>query len=123
VQGKNSQGGFWKIGIKNPFRQEEIVKVVYLKKNEGIATSGTYIRGQHLYNPKNRKEKLNEVISISVIAKNVYEADRFATAAFVMQKDGINFIEKLDGFEGYIIDKNGVATMTSNFEKYVQINR
>ena len=119
VEGKNAEKNPWKIGIKNPFNTSEVVRVVYLDKNQGIATSETYIRGQHIYNPKNRKEKMNEIVSISVIGKNVYEADRFATAAFSMQKEGINFIEKLDGFEAYMIDKNGIATMTSGFEKYV----
>jgi thiamine biosynthesis lipoprotein len=118
VYGKNTQKSGWKIGIRNPFKIEEIVKVVYLSKNEGVATSGTYIRGQHIYNPKNRKQELNEIVSISVIGPDVYEADRFATAAFAMQRNGINFIEKLDGFEAYMIDKKGIATMTSNFQKY-----
>ena len=36
---------------------------------------------------------------------------------FAMQREGINFIEKLKGLEGYMIDKNGIATMTSGFEK------
>jgi thiamine biosynthesis lipoprotein len=35
-----------------------------------------------------------------------------------MGREGIQFIEKLDGFEGYLIDKEKVATMTSGFEKY-----
>ena len=64
---------------------------------------------------------MNEIVSISVIGPNVFEADRFATAAFAMQRKGINFIEKLDGFEAYMIDKNGIATMTSKFEKYIQM--
>jgi thiamine biosynthesis lipoprotein len=119
VYGKNAEKKAWCVGIRNPFKKEEIVKTVYLGDNQGIATSGTYIRGQHIYNPQNRKEKLDEIVSISVIGPNVYEADRFATAVFAMQREGINFIENLNGFEGYMIDKNGIATMTSNFEKYV----
>ena len=43
------------------------------------------------------------------------EADRFATAAFAMGKDGILFIENLPGFEGYAIDAKGIATMASGF--------
>ncbi len=120
VSGKNSNGEPWKIGIKNPFNNSEIVKIVLLDKNQGIATSGTYVRGQHIYNPKNRTEEMTQIVSISVIGPNVYEADRFATAAFAMQKEGINFIEKLSGFEGYMINKNGMATMTSNFEAYTK---
>lgn len=120
VCGRNQQKNSWKVGIKNPFKTTEIVKVVYLNNNQGIATSGTYLRGPHIYNPKNRGEKLNEIVSFSVIGPNVYEADRFATAAFAMQGGGINFIEKLRGLEAHMIDKNGIATMTSGFEKYTQ---
>ena len=116
--GKNSEGKLWKTGIKNPFNQKEIVKVVYLKDGEGIATSGNYIRGDHIYNPKKRKKIIDEIVSFTVIGPNVLEADRFATAVFAMEKDGIIFLEKLHNLAGYMIDKNGIAYMTSNFEKY-----
>lgn len=112
-------GKYWKIGIRNPFKQEEIVRVVHLK-DAGIATSGTYIRGDHIYNPKDKKDKITEVASLTVIGPNIYEADRFATAAFAMGKKGIVFIESLEGFEGYLIDKDGIATMTSGFESFTQ---
>lgn len=116
VSGRNKNNDAWKIGIKNPFNQDEIVQVVYIL-DEGLATSGTYIRGNHIYNPKdNRKE--NDIISLTVIGPNVYEADRFATAAFAMGKNGILFLERLPGFEGYMIDKSGIATYTSKFKNY-----
>ena len=116
--GKNGEGQFWKVGIKNPFEQTQIVKAVRIE-NKGIATSGTYIRGQHIYNPKDNNKPAVEIISLTVIGPNIYEADRFATAAFAMGKKGIEFIEGLKGFEGYMIDYNGTATMTGCFEKYV----
>lgn len=118
--GKNAQGEVWNVGIQNPFSQDkEIVKIVYLS-NCGIATSGTYIRGQHIYNPHEKNAVLTEVASLTVIGPNVYEADRFATAAFAMGKKGIYFIEQLEGFEGYSIDEKGIATMTNGFEAYTQ---
>lgn len=116
--GVNEKGKIWQIGIRNPFNIKEIVKVVNLK-NKGIATSGTYIRGKHIYNPKRKFSPADEIISLTVIGPNVYEADRFATAAFAIGKEGINFIEKLSGFEGYSIDKMKVATMTSGFGEYI----
>jgi FAD:protein FMN transferase len=119
ANGKNEKGSYWSVGIKNPFNQQQIVKVLYLK-NEGIATSGTYIRGQHIYDPHDRNKLLTEIVSISIIGPNVYEADRFATAAFAMGEKGIRFIENLKGFEGYMIDKNGIGTETSGFEKYTK---
>ena len=122
VQGNNADNKPWNVGIKNPFNQKEIVKVVYLH-NQGMATSGTYIRGQHIYNPFKANELLNNIVSLTVIGPNVYEADRFATAAFAMGKEGINFIESLKGFEGYMINKEGLATMTSGFDKYTVIEQ
>jgi FAD:protein FMN transferase len=117
VGGLSSRGTAWRIGIRNPNNIQEIVKAVELT-NMGIATSGTYIRGQHIYNPKSGKV-IKDVVSLSVIGPNIYEADRFATAAFAMGKTGIDFIEKLAGFEGYLIDNHNVATYTSGFSKYV----
>ena len=118
--GKNKDNKNWAIGIRNPFKQNEIVKVVNLS-DMGMATSGTYIRGQHIYNPLDDKE-ITEIVSLTVIGPNVYEADRFATAAFAMGKEGINFIERTAELEGYIIHKDGIATLTSGFEKYVKTN-
>jgi FAD:protein FMN transferase len=121
LYGLNAKGRLWKVGVKNPFEQTQIVKVVNLK-DQGIATSGTYIRGQHIYNPFNRSEALTDIVSLSVIGPDVLEADRFATAAFAMGKKGISFIENLNGFEGYMIDKNGIGTETSGFKNYSIFN-
>ena len=117
VFGNNGKDNFWKIGIQNPFNLEEIIKVVKLK-DKGIATSGTYIRGSHIINPK-KKKPAEDIVSITVIGPNVYEADRFATAAFAMGKKGIRFIEGLKGFEGYMIQKDKTAVYTSGFSNYV----
>ena len=118
VRGHNLDNKKWSIGIRNPFNKEEIVKIVHLT-NRGIATSGTYIRGQHIYNP-HKVGPLEEIKSLTVIGPNVYEADRYATAAFAMGTKGINFIDNLPGFEAYMIDKSGTGTQTSGFEPYTQ---
>lgn len=112
--GTDEKGDEWSVGIRNPFNREEIVKVVR-PAGRGVATSGTYIRGQHIYNPHAIGEEIRDIVSLTVVGPDVYEADRFATAAFAMGKGGIAFIEALSGFEGYVIDGNGVATMTSGF--------
>ena len=75
-------------------------------KDEGVATSGTYIRGLHIYNPRGGNEPVSDIVSLTVIGPNIHDADRFATAAFAMGAAGINFIEQLPGYEGYIIDKD-----------------
>lgn len=115
IVGKN-----WKWGIRNPFNKSEIVKVLNLS-DCGIATSGTYERGQHIYNPITKKAEITDIVSLTVIGPNVYEADKFATPAFAMGRTGIEFIEKQKNLEGYMIDRNGIATMTSGLGKYLPL--
>jgi thiamine biosynthesis lipoprotein len=118
VFGKNSRGNNWRVGIRNPFNIDEIVKVISVS-DCGIATSGTYIRGQHIYNPKIGDQPIKDIMSVTVLGPNIFEADRFATAAFAMGYEGINFIERLQGFEGYMIDRDKRATFTTGFEGHV----
>lgn len=118
VSGHNADGQPWSVGIRNPLNPNEIVKVLRVT-TEGVATSGTYIRGQHIYNPHDDKE-IKDVASLTVIGPNIYDADRFATAAFAMGKSGIRFIESLPGHEAYMITSNRLATLTSGFERYVE---
>jgi thiamine biosynthesis lipoprotein len=128
IVGKN-----WAWGIRNPFNKSEIVKILNLS-DCGIATSGTYERGQHIYlpagatrqalqagDPIGKNAEITDIVSLTVIGPNVFEADKFATPAFAMGKRGIEFIEKQKNLEGYMIDRNGIATMTSGFDKYTKI--
>jgi len=117
LRGRNAAGKEWSIGIQNPFNKSEIIKVVY-PRGKGIATSGSYIRGDHIYNPHRPEEAIQEIVSMTVIGPDVLSADRFATAAFAMGKWGIGFIERLPDFEGYAIDAHGIAIMTSGFPSY-----
>lgn len=104
------------IGIRNPFNVREILKIVTLS-NGGIATSGSYERGPHIYNPKTGKPAA-EIMSLTVIGPNVYEADRFATAAYAMGEKGIEFVGRIPGLAGYMVRKDKVAVITADFSKY-----
>jgi thiamine biosynthesis lipoprotein len=118
MSGMNELGQSWRVGIRNPFNLDEIVKVLCVT-DCGVATSGTYVRGQHIYNPLDDHLIITDILSLTVIGSDIYEADRFATAAFAMGKSGIDFIESLEGFEGYMIDGNKTATFTTGFGKWV----
>lgn len=117
VRGRAADGGPWSVGIRHPFQPDRIVKVLRLS-DAGIATSGTYLRGTHIYDPTHGHALAQAIASLTVIGPNVYDADRFATAAFAMGEAGIGFVESLDGFEGYMIDNQGMATMTTGFVRY-----
>lgn len=117
TRGLNAEGAPWAIGIRNPFAMHEIVKVVQ-PNDAGVATSGTSIRGQHIYNPHAPETPITELVSLSVLGPNILEADRFATAAFAMGFAGLGFVEALEGFEGYGITAEGIAYATSGFARY-----
>jgi FAD:protein FMN transferase len=118
TSGVNSEGEAWRVGIRSPFNDQDVIKAVRLS-GQGIATSGTYVRGQHIYNPHDPQNLLTDIVSLSVIGPDVLDADRFATAAFAMGEDGIYFIESLQGFEGYHVNASGIATQTTGFGGYV----
>ena len=113
-------GRNWSWGIRNPFNVRENIKILKLS-NCGIATSGIYERGQHIYDPVGKKNEITDIVSMTVIGPNVFEADKFSTPAFAMGKRGIEFVEKQKNLEGYMIDRNGIAIMTTGFGKYTKI--
>lgn len=120
VSGNSATGRPWVVGIRNPFNVDEIIKTIAVT-NGGVATSGTYIRGQHIYNPFASNGSIEGVKSLTVVGPNIYDADRFATAASAMGRPGIHFIDALPGFEGYMVDDQKQATLTKGFERYVQV--
>lgn len=122
TRGVNHEGEPWRVGIKNPFQTSEIIKVLSVS-GEGVATSGTYLRGRHIYDPHKKTPAKDDIVSLTVVAQNVYEADRFATAAFAMGADGIRFIERLPGCEGYMVNKEGRATATSGLHRFIGLSR
>jgi thiamine biosynthesis lipoprotein len=117
VRGANEQGLPWAIGLRSPTDPDRLVRTLRLQ-NRGIATSGTYIRGEHIYNPLSGAPA-NELASLTVVASDVYEADRFATAAFAMGREGIAFLAGQPEVEGYMIEWTGIATYTPGFARYL----
>ncbi|MEI9413455.1 FAD:protein FMN transferase [Mesorhizobium sp. Cs1321R2N1] len=117
--GRNAAGRDWSVGIRNPFNAAEVIKIIW-PRGRGVATSGTYVRGQHIYDPHGPGGSIADIVSLTVIGLDVLEADRFATAAFAMGKDGIHFLERMPDLEGYIVDVNGRATLTSGFGAFCQ---
>jgi len=118
AEGLNQDHEPWSIGIRNPFNIDEIVKVVRVS-GCGIATSGTYIRGEHIYNPHDNYQPPKGVSSLSIIAPDIFDADRFATAAYAMGSKGINLASSIPGFAAYQIDDKQIATFNERFESYV----
>jgi len=79
----------WRIAISKPVSiaaaEAGILTVLDLKNTlfRAMATSGSAERGHHIWNPKAPgKEPATEFVQVSVIARDLVEADVLATAAF-----------------------------------------
>jgi FAD:protein FMN transferase len=116
--GRNGEGQPWRVGIRHPFQRDALVKVVALS-DRGVATSGTAARGPHIYNPWQPGPLATDVVSLTVIAPSIYEADRLATAAFAMGRAGLAFLAGQPDLEAYAITTDGLATFTPGFAHYV----
>ena len=71
--GLNSDGQPWQVGVRNPFKRDELVKVLAIS-DRGVATSGSAIRGQHIFDPHSTAST-NAFVSLTVIGPSIYEAD------------------------------------------------
>ena len=81
--------------IKNPFGNGAVAHFKTVKQETGISTSGTYERGNHLFNPF-RKEFSASFISITLFSdiENVY-LDGYATAVSVMPEEmAVEFLNR-----------------------------
>lgn len=97
VEGKNPEGNPWRLGIDKPVagndgEKQRVISAVISVTNKGVATSGNYRKfykkdGRiyaHTMNPKTGRPAENELLSVTVVAKNTAIADGMATAFMVM---------------------------------------
>ena len=115
--GRNSRGQAWTVGVRNPFRPEELAYAVRLS-GQGIATSGTYRQGGHIYDPHTAQPR-SEIVSCTVVGPDIYEADRFATAACAMGERGIELLERRSDLDGQLVTRDGRELETSGFATYL----
>jgi thiamine biosynthesis lipoprotein len=102
----------WRIGIQHPLRRGQLAAVVAV--DGAIATSGTYERGAHLFDPQ-AKRQLARFASASVTGPDLALADAAATGLAVAGDDGFDFVEALDGYEAFAVRSDGTKRMTAGF--------
>ena len=101
-----SNGNPWKIGVENPnFDGSQTVMKAISLTDEAMATSGTYRKFKlddngnkyaHIIDTKTGYSSKNNVLSVSVIAKECMIADAYATALMTMTVDEIKSFSKND---------------------------
>lgn len=112
--GTQPDGKSWAIGINNPFKDDKIAEVLYLKEN-AVTTSGSYekyaeIHGKrysHIMNPKTGYPSTG-LTSVTVVGPNAIMANGFSTSIMVLgKKEGLKLIKKFPEYQYLLITDSG----------------
>lgn len=87
-----------------------------------MATSGSVERGSHIWNPKSDYDPAKAMLQISVIAKDLVEADIWATAAYAEGPNSLARIDAIPDLEALAILADGQIAATPGFMKLVLKN-
>jgi len=96
MRGLNADGHLWRVGIRHPWEADKVSWVLALTDG-AVATSGTYERGEHIWNPRTG-ERARGLRSVTVVGADLAVADAYATAALAMGESGIGWLAKRAGW-------------------------
>ena len=106
VRGRSSTGEPWRVGVRHPW-DPAAVCFVLAGTDLGIATSGTYERGQHVVDPR-RGGPATGLRSVTVTGPDLGRADALATAAVAMGLAGREWLAGLPaGYESAVVTDDG----------------
>lgn len=106
LAGCNDDHQPWRVGIRHPIELDKTALPLALS-DKAIATSGRYIRGDHIDNPHTGRPA-TELLSVSVIGADIISCDVWATALFAAGASYNSLLVKLPaGYGLCIIDAAG----------------
>lgn len=131
VIGNKVDGSPWKIGIQDPREGRGNVMAIVDAVDQTIVTSGNYERYfkedgklyHHILDPKTGYPAENNLLSVSIISKNSFDADALSTAAYVMGLErGMKFIEEIEDVNVMFITQDLDVYISSGLEDIIEIN-
>jgi thiamine biosynthesis lipoprotein len=107
TRGTAGDGSPWRVAIVDP-RGDDPRSVCALVEVSGdaVATSGTAARGRHIWDGRTG-QSATALASMTVVGPHLTWADAFATTAFVMGLDGIDWVSKFDGYRALAVTVEG----------------
>ncbi|MFJ4471787.1 FAD:protein FMN transferase [Streptomyces sp. NPDC089424] len=96
-------GGPWRVGVRHPERADRLCTVLELTEG-AVATSAPYERGEHILDGRTGRPATG-LLSVTVVAPTLTEADALATAAFAMGPEGVLWAAGREGCEVYAVDR------------------
>jgi thiamine biosynthesis lipoprotein len=113
ARGSPQAGRAWRIGIRHP-RDASALSAVVQVTNLAVATSGNYERGDHIINARTGMPS-GELLSLTVAGPSLALADAYATVAFAMGNDGVEWVAGRPGYSLYAVTGDGRVQYTEEF--------
>ncbi|MBC2902031.1 FAD:protein FMN transferase [Streptomyces cupreus] len=95
-------GGPWRVGVRHPEQADKLCMVLEITDG-AVATSALYERGAHILDGRTGRPATG-LLSITIVADSLTEADSTATAAFAMGAEGIAWASSRPGCEVFAVD-------------------
>ncbi|MFH9469027.1 FAD:protein FMN transferase [Streptomyces clavifer] len=108
-----ASGGPWRVGVRHPEHAGRLCTVLELTDG-AVATSARYERGDHIIDGRTGHPATG-LLSMTVVAATLTEADSVATAAFAMGAEGIEWAASLVGCEVFAVVAGGQVLRTADF--------
>ncbi|WP_316801298.1 FAD:protein FMN transferase [Pedobacter frigidisoli] len=134
ISGPKPDGIAMKIGIEGPDEHDEpAIRHIAMVNSGAITTSGNYRKFHqsgkkkisHLINARTGYPLENEMISVTVYAKDAITADGYDNALMGMHlKDALHFVEQRKDLEAYFVyhrkDGSIADTLSAGFKKIIK---
>ena len=130
VYGDKTDGSLWNVGIQDPRESRGSVAGSIEVADKTIVTSGNYERYfkedgkiyHHILNPDTGRPSRNNLLSVSIITKDSFDADVISTSAFILGLDkGMELINNMDNVEAIFITDNLDVKTTPGLKGKVKI--
>ncbi|HTZ43994.1 MAG TPA: FAD:protein FMN transferase [Jatrophihabitans sp.] len=113
LAGEAAPGRGWQIGISDPHERGRVLAVVG-GSELAVATSGVAERGNHILDPFTGRPAA-ALASATVIGPSLTLADAYATAAFVLGRDALRWIEGVPGYQALVVAADGGTARSSGW--------
>ncbi|MCH5672337.1 FAD:protein FMN transferase [Streptomyces gilvus] len=108
-----ASGGPWRVGVRHPEQADKLCTVAELTDG-AVATSARYERGDHIVDGRTGRPATG-LLSMTVVAASLTEADSVATAAFALGAEGVAWAAARPGCEVFAVDAAGGVLRTEGF--------
>lgn len=113
ASGTKGEARPWRVGIRSPREEQNIVLGQVNVDNKAVATSGDYMQAftpdyanHHIIDPRTGYSSPG-LASVTIVAPTAAQADALATTVMVLgETDGLALIESLAEHEGYLVRKS-----------------